>query len=208
MKKIFTIVIVLMGILSCSCVKEVDRQNSDVRIIESTTIQEKDTVINDKETYYGKHKNQKYIWEDKTILSVDVRYAKDGEELFRKTKGTVNIRKNKKNGNFILYLTTNDKEFSGKMFSTFIIKQDKIYEKKEKEYLVFQKKGKVFADNAGEEMKIINKKNKIVFNRVNNNIESGFNEYIEFSKGGDILYYRTQYGVGRDFFEINFMYNW
>ena len=93
------------------------------------------------------------------------------------------------------------------MFSTFIIKQDKIYEKKEKEYLVFQKKGKVFADNAGEEMKIINKKNKIVFNRVNNNIESGFNEYIEFSKGGDILYYRTQYGVGRDFFEINFMYN-
>ena len=207
MKKIFTIVIVLMGILSCSCGKEVDRQNSDVRIIESTTIQEKDTVINDKETYYGKHKNQKYIWEDKTILSVDVRYAKDGEELFRKTKGTVNIRKNKKNGNFILYLTTNDKEFSGKMFSTFIIKQDKIYEKKEKEYLVFQKKGKVFADNAGEEMKIINKKNKIVFNRVNNNIESGFNEYIEFSKGGDILYYRTQYGVGRDFFEINFMYN-
>ena len=207
MKKIFTIVIVLMGILSCSCGKEVDRQNNDVRIIESTTIQEKDTVINDKEIYYGKHKNQKYIWEDKTILSVDVRYAKDGEELFRKTKGTVNIRKNKKNGTFILYLTTNDKEFSGKMFSTFIIKQDKIYEKKEKEYLVFQKKGKVFADNAGEEMKIINKKNKIVFNRVNNNIESGFNEYIEFSKGGDILYYRTQYGVGRDFFEINFMYN-
>ena len=49
MKKIFTIVIVLMGILSCSCGKEVDRQNNDVRIIESTTIQEKDTVINDKE---------------------------------------------------------------------------------------------------------------------------------------------------------------
>lgn len=156
------------------------------------------------------------FWKDGKVSEVSVKYMKDGYEDYIETEGYINVElteKRKKGHIYNLTLNSRDGYFANKEVGTFYVMAEKIYlvekideEKPAKEdmILVFQKENKEMDDGSGMRCSIKSQSDRIIFNRQEYNVESGFNQTIQFDKSKGIKLFRSQYGAGRDLLEINF----
>lgn len=204
MKKNIFLTIIVLAILSTGC------ENSDV-LTEKVSIETAEESSNKDESIC-----KDCFWTDEKVLEVSVKYMKDGYEDYIETEGYINIElieKRKKGYIYNLTLKSSDGYFDNKEVGSFWIMAEKIYlveksneEKPAKEdmILVFQKENKEMDDGTGMRCSINVQSDIVIFNRQEYNVESGFNQTIQFDKSKGINLFRNQYGAGRDLLEIIF----
>lgn len=202
MKKYTILTIIVLLILSTGCEKK--------EVLLEKSLFETGEELSNKDESVSKD----CFWKDGKVSEVSVKYMKDGYEDYIETEGCINVELTEKKGH-IYNLTLNSKDgyFVNKEVGAFYVMAEKIYlvEKinegktaKEDMILVFQKENKEMDDGSGMRCSIKSQSDRIIFNRQEYNVESGFNQTIQFDKSKEIKLFRSQYGAGRDLLEIIF----